>query len=403
MTSIEIPTQPPAPAVNPFAERLWARLPQAYRDFDALDGYPLRLYIDAVTQLPGALHTVIERIAGERAAGPARPEPWSLSPEALEQWRATRVNRSSALGDPFQADDVWLDWLGQIVGTSLHFVSDEVSRRNAVRYAVAGWRAGTRPSIEYAARPTLTGSQYARCVPHMRGDATPPTVWDVAIITRASETPDSGATVDAIARAGVKPAGVVLHHRPYAVSWDVLAAKRPIWNLWTEDAQGVVTWNRLAETGLSYADVPGNLLANSSFEDDLTGWTERGANTTATHAAGGLDGFGHASLTAIAAGQVSHGHDAAIAVNDLTDYRVSASVNPVASRTARIHVEFDTGSPVDGTDEVLDADTWGNRMVAIITTPVGATEITDVSIQVDGLALGEAVGVDAWDLREHSG
>lgn len=403
MTSIEIPTQPPAPAVNPFAQRLWARIPQAYRDFDALDGYPFLLYLDAVTQLPGDLHTTIERIAGERASGPATPEPWSLNAEQLARWRASRVNRLSALGDPFQADNEWLDWLAQFVGARLDWAGDVTTRRNAVRYAVSGWKAGTRPSIEYAARPMLTGSQYAKCMPFTRADEVTPTEWDVAIITRSSETPDPDAVLDAIARAGVKPAGVVLHHKLFEASWDILEARRPTWELWEEDAQGVVTWDRLADTGLSFADVPGNLLTNSSFEDDLSSWSVRGVNTTAAFAAGGLDGFGHATLTAIAAGQVSHGHDPTVAVNDLTDYRVSVSLNPAAARTARMHITFNAGSPINTTDTVLVPGTWGNRLVAIFTAPSGSATITDVSVQVDGLALGEAVGVDAWDLREYHG
>lgn len=400
-----IPDPLTPPAVNPFAERVWARIPQAYRDYDAGLGWPLLLYIDAVTQEAGAIQVVIERILGARPIGPAAPEPWGLHGDALTRWRDARRAIPSALGDPVTADDAWLPWLGQIVGIRpdrLAFAGDVTARRNLVRYATGGWRAGTRPSIEYAARPVLTDSQYARVVTRMRSDDTEaPTIWDVAVITRTSETPDPGAVLDAIVRAGVKPAGVVLWHRPYLAPWAVLEARRPTWELWEEDAQGRVTWARLEETGLSYADVPGNLLDNSSFEDGLTGWNP-GPNTTQGLGYGGLDGQAHAELTATGAGQVSQVAAAPFTVNDGHDYRIAVQVNPEVERTARLHASYDTGSPQDGPDVVVPAGTWATRLVYIITAPVGATEAT-VSVQVDGLAADETVGVDAWDAREWTG
>lgn len=401
MTTTEIPTQPTPPTVNPFALRLWAHVPAAYRDYDSGIGYPLLLYIDAITQLPGAIQTVTERITGSRAVGPAAPEPWDASPDELARYRTARTTRSSDLGDPLTADAAWLPWLAQYVGADVRTLSSVPEQRNVIRYAVSGWKAGTAGSIEYAARPALVDSQYARCVRGMRGDAGAVTPWDIAIITRSSETPDPGAVLATIARAGVKPAGAVLWHVNYEASWDTLEAKRPTWDLWENDAQGVVTWDRLAETGLTYADVPGDLLTNSSFEAGLTGWTA-GTNTTQTLGTGGLDGEQHAILTATASGEVSHHNTTPIAVDDTQDYRLSCSVSPDVARDAHLHADFDSGAPVDGPTVPLDAGSWGNRLITILTAPTGSTTMT-VSVHVTGVGAGEAVHVDAWDAREYFG
>jgi hypothetical protein len=398
----EIPAQPESPPVNSFAFRLWPCIPMAYRDYDAGLNYPLLTYLDALTRLPGEIHEVIERIAGSRPAGPAAPEPWGLDPSRLDSWRAARVERASALGDPLTADAAWLPWLAQLVGARIDRTADDATRRAAVRYAYAGWRAGTRSSIEHAARTVLTGSQYARVVPFTRSDGAPATPWDVAIVVRQSEAPDAAIILAAVERAGVKPAGVVLWVRYAEASWDQIEATRPVWSLWEADDRGSVDWDRLTEAPLTYADVPGNLISNASYETGLTGWAA-GANTGQSPGTGGLDGLAYARLTATGAGQVNQASTAAFAVTGSHDYRVSVSLNPAAARTARIRVTFNVGGTLAGPDTAAShTGSWTNRLVAVLTAPIGATTAT-AGLQADGLGAGEVLGVDAWDAREYTG
>lgn len=398
--AVTIPSLPPRPAVNAVADRIFDRLPEAYRTFDATGGYPLLYYIDAVTTHLGDIDTLLGRIAGARPVGPARPEPWSLHEQDVDDYRAAREHWRSHLGDPVTADRGWLPWLVQMVGGTLNPAASEKEQRDTVRYATSGWLAGTRRSMENAARSSLTGSQYARVSPHTLDDGSAGTEWDVTIVTRNSETPDPAVVLDAVRRKGVKPAGVVLWHRPYEAPWDTLEAVRTTWDLWEEDFQGFVSWDRLQETGLTYADVPGNILANSSFEENVLGWTA-GPNTTQAWAQGGVDGFGHATLTANAAGQVSHQSDA-VSTADEIDYRMAVSLQPAVDRVARMVATFSDGTTQTGPDHTIPGGVWTRLPQVVVTVPPLATSIA-VSVQIDALAAGESVAVDAWDARRYTG
>lgn len=398
--TVSIPTLPIAPDVNLVAQRIFDRLPQAYRVADANGGYPFRLYIDAVTTRLGDVQVVIDRITGQRPVGPASPLPWSLHPDMVADYQANRVERISELGDPLTADAAWLSWLVQLVGGTLDPAASVLEQRDTIRYATSGWKAGTRQSIENAARSALIGSQFAKCIPHVLDDGNPGTEWDVVVMTRSSETPDVGAVLGAVLRKGVKPAGVVLRHRPYEATWDQLESRRPTWDLWEEDDKGVVTWDRLAETGLSYADVPGNLVTNASYEDNVTGWTA-GPNTGLSWLAGGVDGYGQAVLTATALGQVSV-KSATVVADDTTDYRTAVSVRPTVSRTARLVMHHSTGATSTGASIVLPANEWTRLPQLVATSPPTSTTIA-VSVQIDALAAAETVAVDAWDLRSYTG
>jgi hypothetical protein len=269
-----------------------------------------------------------------------------------------------------------------------------------VRYATSGWKAGTRASIEYAAHTALIGSQYAKCLPHTLANGSPGGPWDCVIMTRTSETPDVNAVLGAILRKGVKPAGVILRHRPIEASWDMLEAARPTWALWQADAQGVVTWDRLAETGLSYADVPGNLVPNASYEANVTGWTA-GANTTAAWLAGGVDGLGQCRLTATALGQVKV-TSSTFAVTAGHDYRSACSVKPSLTRIGRLIRTWSTGATATSPDFAAPAGVWTRVPLFNATAPTGATT-ANVAVQFDALAAAETVAVDAWDAREYTG
>lgn len=397
-----IPTLPPLPAgINSFAARIFARLPEAYRIADANLGYPFLLYIDAVTDELGSIQDTIAAIRGKRPVGPASPEPWSLHPSEVGAYRDNRQTVLSTLGDPTAADPKWLPWLVQMVGGVLDPTASVSEQRDTIRYATSGWEAGSVESIEYAARTALTGSQYALVLPHVMPDGTVGTPWDVTIFTRTSETPDPTAVIAAVLRKRVKPAGVVLHQGFVEAPWDVIEAQRPIWDLWESDGQGAVSWDRFAETGLSYASVPGNLVPNASFEVDTSSWTA-GTNTTKSWLAGGVDGLGQCVLTATGAGQIKL-TSSAFAVTAAHDYRAACSVKPsTGTRTGRIIYTWSTGATNTGADFTATAGAWTRVPMAKFTAPTGATTLT-VALQVDGLGAGETYIVDAWDAREYHG
>lgn len=239
------------PDMSILADRLYQRLPEVYRTMDAADlTWTFKRYLAGMISPAAEVDDLITAVAGDRPVGPATPEPWALAADELDNWRDSRVNRPSALGDPVQAEAGWLPWLAQLVGAQLDPQASEQEKRDTIRYATNGWRAGTRGAIVDAARSALTGTQYARVVPHTKvnggGDLIAGTPWDITVITRTSETPDPGIVLGAILRKGVKPAGAVLWHKAFNASWDAIEADRPTW---VPGWDGVL-WTDIEETGL---------------------------------------------------------------------------------------------------------------------------------------------------------
>lgn len=232
------------------ADRLYARLPEVYRNMDATDRtWTFKRYLAGLLSPAADIDDLITAINGDRPVGPPAPEPWGLPSDELTIWRENRRTRASALGDPNQANAAWLPWLAQIVGARLDPGMSEEEKRDTIRYATSGWRAGTRSAIVDAAKSALTGTRYARVLPHTKvnvsDDLEAGTPWDITIITRTSETPDPGVVLGAVLRKGVKPAGAVLWHKSYNASWATLQADRPTWADWNGK-----TWTEIEETGL---------------------------------------------------------------------------------------------------------------------------------------------------------
>lgn len=237
------------PFMSLLVQRLYDRLPEVHRTMDAVDRtWSFKRYLAGMLSPAADIDVMITAIAGDRPIGPAAPEPWALPSDELAAWRENRRNRASALGDPNQASAAWLPWLAQIVGARLDSGASEEEKRDTIRFATSGWRAGTRGAIVDAAKSALTGTQYARVLPHTKvvsDDLEAGTPWDITIITRTSETPDPDIVLGAILRKGVKPAGAVLWHKSYNASWATLEAERPTWADWDGS-----TWTEIEETGL---------------------------------------------------------------------------------------------------------------------------------------------------------
>jgi hypothetical protein len=237
------------PIMSALVDRLYQRLPEAYRTLDGLDRtWPFKRYLYAVLAQGGAIDATADSIDAVRPVGPAIPEPWALAADELAVWRAARQSRLSALGDPSQADAGWLAWLAQMVGAHLDPRASISEQRDTIRYATSGYRAGTRDAIADAAKSALTGSQYVAVMPHTKVTGSvivAGSAWDITVVTRTSETPDPAEVLATIVRKGVKPAGAVLWAQAFEASWNAVEAAYPTWN--SRDAK---TWTEIEETGL---------------------------------------------------------------------------------------------------------------------------------------------------------
>jgi len=402
LTSEPMPGDGQVPYLTLLVQRLWGRLPETYRTFDAVNRtWPFKRYLGAAMEQAGVIDDTVTAIAGENPVGPATPEPWSLDGDQLEQWRAARRFRPSALGDPDQADAKWLTWLAQLVGARLDPAATEAEKRNTIKFATSGWRAGTRQAIADAARTALTGSKYAVVMPHkipaVGGGVTDGTIWDVTIVTQTAETPDSAAVLAAVLRAGVKPAGVVLHVADYGSTWDLIEAYYPTW-----DDLELATWDEIEQIGREYATVPGNILVNPSFEADLTHWSAQGGNSTIGRIAGGLDGVAMCRVTTTGAGTGGIQHDGAVS-SAVTPgpYLFVLSVRPDLARNAQVVANYFAGATPLGTQTVgpyaLVADEW-NRVGGSFTAPATCNKIV-FYVQVLGMGSGELFDVDAAYMR----
>lgn len=173
---------------------VWGRLPETYRVLDAPLGHPLRAYLSLVGDQLTEVGEVVARLAPETGR--------------------------SALADPYLADPAWLPWMAQLVGVSLSGAETVAARRAAIAGAGTGWLAGTTAGIVAAVRATLT-DPVGGYVAVYRDPADP---WLLHIVTKAIQTPDPGAALAAIGKAGAKPAGVVLDWSAYAITWGALGA-----------------------------------------------------------------------------------------------------------------------------------------------------------------------------------
>jgi hypothetical protein len=224
------PTLTPAPdAAALAAYRAWYEsLPQHYRDADASLGWPLYKWLAGVGIEYGKVAALIEDIDYVTPDDGGAP------------------GDTSTLTDPSVAPVAWLPWIAQLVGVPLRADLTDAEKRDAIAFASAGWRAGTKTAVADAAKTELTGTRFARVYDHSIFDPGDGGEWDVLIITRNSETPDPARVLTAVSRRAAKPAGVMLYHRAYEASWDTVSATYPTWA--AIDATG--RWDAVQEAGL---------------------------------------------------------------------------------------------------------------------------------------------------------
>lgn len=335
-----------APVMSTFVDRLYGRLPRIYRVLDAQNDYQFKRYLGGALRFGGEIDDVIETFRGARPVGPRHPEPWDMDADDLERWREARETRLSLLTDPESAPPEYLPWMAQLVGAFLPAAASLAERRDIV--GGAGYRAGTRSAIAEAARSALTGSRYVDVLPHQAGGIAG-TIWDITIRTRSTETPDPAAVLATVIRKGAKPAGAKLHHATFGTSWDKIEALFPTWEDWEAH-----TWDEIEEAGVTYADVPENILAafNPSFETSVAPWVPRvfggGTIPTLTYRAdSGIDGASSGRLTMVGTTggmQLSTPIIADARILPGREYVVGISGRPSVAMTARFDVEWLTGA-----------------------------------------------------------
>ena len=213
--------------VKPFTEYWYNRLPAYLRESDATED--LKYFLSLIADQLDDVVKIVDAVGNFPEGG------------------------KSALVDPEQANVIGsplnvLKWQAQLFGVSLNQADSIDAQIDAVKYASSGWKSGTRQAIIDAAKSVLTGTKHAEVQPNYAGDP-----WALAIITRASETPNDVAVVNAILAKRAKPAGFVLLNVAFTVDWATIEATFPTWDDW----EGL-TWIQIEEADPPAED-PGNV------------------------------------------------------------------------------------------------------------------------------------------------
>lgn len=209
-----------------FTDELYDRLPEVYRANDTTG--VLRKFLDLLGTQANDAEVLYDRI------------------DFVPVSEGGVAGDSSELVDATKADVAWLPWLAQMLGVRDDASLTEAERRDAITYAISGWRVGTKQAVADAARTALTGTKYASVYDHTISSPGDGGQWDVLIVTATSETPDVAAVLAAVLAKKAKPAGVVLRHRAYTATWAQMEATYgPAWS-----ARNGKTWAQLQEAGL---------------------------------------------------------------------------------------------------------------------------------------------------------
>lgn len=197
------------PLVGDFTERLYATFPAFYRDTDEELDWPLLRWLSLIGDQAGDVDVLADRIG------------------YLDVNDGGAPGDTSDLVDPTVADAAWLPWLAQLVGVELLPELTEAERRDSIRIAPTGWRAGTKEGIALAASLALIGTKYVEVLDHYGGDP-----WAIGVRTRADETADPADVVASIDTLRARPAGYTIVTAFYAASWATLAVHAPTWADW---------------------------------------------------------------------------------------------------------------------------------------------------------------------------
>lgn len=265
-------------------ERIYRRLPEFYRNLDAQHNWQFKKYISSISDELNEIDRLIARLEyippeeqydykesldeynsysrsivqayyvdlskyptyGDLSAAKINYSALTqITPEDEPAMGLPSISETSDLLDARTADPAWYQFIAQLTGADISNLSTIPDRRDALKYNYLGFRAGSREAIENAVKDVLTGTRFVRIYPHSDGASgsitSVGTQWDILIVTKTLETPSVQDIVNEVIRKGAKPAGVVLHHLSYSISWDSLESLLPTWN--NIDQSG--SWNNL--------------------------------------------------------------------------------------------------------------------------------------------------------------
>ena len=241
------------PIYTPTTERLYRRLPEFYRILDSQNDWHFKKYISSIADQLNDIDVLVARLEyippEDRADYYASLDEYNTfaRPAGLETETLgfAPIGETSDLLDARTSDSAWLAYIAQLIGADISDLVTDTDRRDAIIFNYLGFRAGSTEALQDAAKRVLTGSKYVRVYPHRDGAGgsifAEGTQWDILIITKSEETPSVEDIVAEILRKGAKPAGVVLHHIAYAVTWEVLELTFPTW----ANIESVGTWNNI--------------------------------------------------------------------------------------------------------------------------------------------------------------
>jgi hypothetical protein len=231
------------PTYSVSTERVYERLPEVYRTLDVQNEWQFKKYISSIVDQLGDIDVLVARLD---YVPPEDRKDWYASGNEYNTYeRPTGIEdpdlgfdpiyETSDLLDGRTADDAWLPYLGQLIGADLEDVPTADEKRDAIINNYLGFKAGSREALEAAVLSLLTGTKYSRVYPQRTGEGgsifATGDQWDVLIVTKPEESPDSATILAKVISEGAKPAGVLLHHLSYTLTWEILEAGLPTWTV----------------------------------------------------------------------------------------------------------------------------------------------------------------------------
>lgn len=245
------------PTYSLTTERIYARLPETYRNMDANNEYRFKTFISALGDQYNDLEVLMSRFMyiplEERAEFLATLSEHDLvvRPPSTEiygdELGYVDLYSTSDFTDARTADDAWLPWIATILGVKFGVVETSLDKRLDIIRPT--FTKGTQESFTAVVTGLLTGSKYLGFHPHNDGAGSsiesPATEWDVLLVTRPEETPVGIDLVQLIIDRGAKPAGIVLHQLAYNIIWSTIESTVSTWSL----IQAKGAWGNLQNFG----------------------------------------------------------------------------------------------------------------------------------------------------------
>lgn len=194
------------PLVGPVTERVYASLPELYRDADAAQvgpDYPLLRYLSLLLDQLTPVDELRERFSYEGSPAPLASFDGTYGDGTygagvyggiLTEAVVTDV-ATADLVDPARADGRWLPWLAQLLGIGISNLT-VAEARAALATPETSWDHGTPSAIAEAAATKLTGTKAVEVTPHYGGD---PFTIGIGTLTAETSEADTFGELKAIA------------------------------------------------------------------------------------------------------------------------------------------------------------------------------------------------------------